>query len=103
MATMVINMQDNWDALNLKELIRGAQTAVTRGRFVFLAINIAGILMLAEIFNTHFLWIRHTIDRREKKLNEFTDKHPPSATNIASIASSTNEPKLWADVPVYID
>lgn len=69
----------DFDDKNLGQLIQASKDAISRTRYVFLAINIAGLILTAEVFNTHFLRIQNTAARPEKRMKElrddYTEKH----------------------------
>lgn len=44
-------------------LLEAASIAIKRARYVFIIVNIAGILIFSAEFNAIFPWIRNSIDR----------------------------------------
>jgi hypothetical protein len=52
-----------WEEKRLAALVDAAEHAIQRARYVFIAINIAGIIMVVAQFNAALPWIRHSVYR----------------------------------------
>jgi hypothetical protein len=63
----------DWRKEKLASLVQAAAHAIGRARFVLLVSNIAGILILAGLFNSTFPWIRHSIERAENAAKQKKD------------------------------
>jgi hypothetical protein len=66
-----------WEQEKLKALLEAAGDAIRRARYVFAAINVAGILILSAQFNAYLPWLRNPLTRNsvdpstKKLINEF--------------------------------
>jgi hypothetical protein len=57
----------DWEEKRLGSLLEAGHRAISRARYVFVAINITGILLLGGMFNANVPWIRNAIYREEAK------------------------------------
>ena len=53
----------NWTKEKLAVLLLAASQAIDRSRYVFIVLNIAGVCIIAALFNAILPWIRHVIPR----------------------------------------
>ena len=56
----------NWTKEKLAVLLLAASQAIDRSRYVFIVLNIAGVCIIAALFNAILPWIRHVIPRIAK-------------------------------------
>lgn len=52
-----------WRKEKYKVLLEAGVHAINRARYVFLAINVAGVFVLLGLFNATFPWLRNSIER----------------------------------------
>jgi len=56
-------MPTEWTKEKYEALLKAAEEAIERARYVFIVINIAGITILVGTFNSWFPWLRNTVQR----------------------------------------
>ncbi|QPF88607.1 hypothetical protein [Bradyrhizobium commune] len=70
----------DWRKEKLASLLQAASHAISRARYVFLTSNVAGILILAGLFNSTFPWLRNAIDRAVTM-----SPQPPHLTHLQKV------------------
>ncbi|NNN06369.1 MAG: hypothetical protein HKL90_10755 [Elusimicrobia bacterium] len=67
-----------WNEKKMAALLDAGVDAIQRSRYVFIAITIAGILMLSAQFNAYLPWIREPVHMTSAEiLKAATEKNPP--------------------------
>lgn len=56
-------IERSWEEAKFKVLLEACSHAINRARYVFIIINIAGVVTLAGLYNSTFAWLRHAILR----------------------------------------
>ncbi len=59
-------MSQDWKAKKLEALVAASGEAIRRTRYIFLAINVAGLMMLSASFNAYLSWGRHMDELRPR-------------------------------------
>jgi len=88
-----------WEEKRLAVLVTGAEHTIQRARYVFITINIAGIILIIPQFNSACAWIRHSVYRNALKESDHRlemdqkpqrngDKDPSKQTETPSETAS---------------
>lgn len=54
---------DEWRQKKLEEILKAASHAIDRSRYIFIASNVTGVVILVGLFNATYPWIRNSLER----------------------------------------